>query len=389
MSQSRSPHRVWVLGAGFSRALGGPLLPDLLYRRMPEEIEWVVKGCSGYQDVVQSVQWAHDIFHFGKDKQRNLWQDAEGFLVGLDYATNRSLSSWRGKVSSAIDACGYGPNSHLAEFRERDPVPLILDKLWRAARLALIIDCSSFLSGTDLDNMQSDETWLPYLDWARRLTENDTVISFNYDGVLDMLAGAPGTKIEIMPPARANTQIAAQQALTSDGLGATVLKVHGSVHWVQSGVNLKPPRISAEQADNTIIGVPGLSKQDVTMQLKPLWDRALTAIQEAREIFFIGYRFPESDPWARRAILNAIRFRHSDSYRLHVVLGPNLGHPDVLRMKALLSMAGGLSPKQIFDNEHGARPIAMGRSLIVHPLWAQDFIAEYQLTTMADRILPP
>ena len=56
--------------------------------------------------------------------------------------------------------------------------------LARAARRALAVDCSVFLRSAQLNT----ERWQPYKDWANRLHANDTVITFNYDHVPELLA---------------------------------------------------------------------------------------------------------------------------------------------------------------------------------------------------------
>jgi hypothetical protein len=75
---------VWILGSGFSRSLGGPLLNELI-------------SLGGLRNVMASYPMADDL----EDVQRmyndgiagGLWVDAEAFLDRLDVATEHADNS--------------------------------------------------------------------------------------------------------------------------------------------------------------------------------------------------------------------------------------------------------------------------------------------------------
>jgi hypothetical protein len=51
------------------------------------------------------------------------------------------------------------------------------------ARRLVAAECAAFLQHVD----PTREQWRPYRRWAASLTPNDTVVTFNYDRVLEML----------------------------------------------------------------------------------------------------------------------------------------------------------------------------------------------------------
>ena len=88
---------VWIIGAGFSRPLGGPLLTDLFSWKSERDLEARYpkdRFPRLHGHVPQTARW---LFHYGtrfdQGKPRYyiadgeaLWQDAEGFLDYLDVA---------------------------------------------------------------------------------------------------------------------------------------------------------------------------------------------------------------------------------------------------------------------------------------------------------------
>lgn len=100
--------RVWVLGAGFSRSLGGPLMNDLLSLAARRRI---LAAYSSYidRDEVDTIFW---LFHYGcgfpegrldpriAEQGEHAWDDAEQFLETLDNA--RSDAAKAAAVASAL-----------------------------------------------------------------------------------------------------------------------------------------------------------------------------------------------------------------------------------------------------------------------------------------------
>src|SRR3990170_4907078 len=84
------PNIVWILGAGFSKSLGGPLLPSLLSERSEERIQaayehtptWLnERAFSIIRQMLRDYGW--------EQKSRSpAWVDAEEFLEQLDTAAS-------------------------------------------------------------------------------------------------------------------------------------------------------------------------------------------------------------------------------------------------------------------------------------------------------------
>lgn len=378
---------VWVLGAGFSRPLGGPLLPEL----MRPEVRSLLAACypePHYRNHEPFVELVLYLYAYGRRFQEgrelavqgepgeHLWQDAEQFLDYLDTAAADENAPARRQIERIVRAAGSYwrlwpmENGGAAGF-------LILS---RTAKRIVAGVCSAFLRGAD----PSTERWEPYLTWARSLMPGDTVITFNYDAVPDLLATQTKT-LEV-----------ASLGGVRNSAAARVLKLHGSVNWRVKGWPADEMRLPTgnEAVEIAIekdfdfsltcaphelaIASPGPVKRAVSGWLKPLWDEAAEALRYASAIVFVGYRFPESDSYARRRLLDAIGSNTRKYLPVHVVLGPQPG--DAQRLRSLLDFK--LAHRKEVANDGTALKVTQHpfetdkvRNLLVHPLYAQDFLS--------------
>src|SRR5690242_8222107 len=83
---------VWLLGSGFSKPLGGPLLRDLFLQQERDEILPYFPN-TDYPDLARSLHWVQRCFNRGKpddarhsNRARGFWTDAENFLAYVDDA---------------------------------------------------------------------------------------------------------------------------------------------------------------------------------------------------------------------------------------------------------------------------------------------------------------
>jgi hypothetical protein len=174
---------VWILGAGFSRPLGGPLLPELLTPALTDRVRAAFPEGT-YPLLHKPVDDTLRIYErHGPKTRKQLWEHAEEYLEFLD-------------------AAAY------ARGREDDATPLV--KLWvrlfgedlaknpgivttaQLARRLMAAECSQFYVDADT----SFEKWQPYRRWVGLLAEGDAVLTFNYDTVVEAAAGAFGVKAE-------------------------------------------------------------------------------------------------------------------------------------------------------------------------------------------------
>jgi hypothetical protein len=257
--------------------------------------------------------------------------------------------------------------------------------LLRAAQRLLAAECCGFMQEAD----PSLERWEPYVTWASRLTELDTVVTFNYDLVVETAAsseqardlGGKGITVVTFGEMRDNPDFASAAKMP------ILLKLHGSVDWRHVADRPIMPFERTGEREFAInqgldvplsIATPGPTKGTLaTTHLKPLWDLAKKRLSEADQILFIGYRFPPSDSQARSELLGAIASNPplvgpSPSQAkprplgMHVVLGDS--DAAASRLTALLRFAGDKSGRVA---EGRGVPYAITR----HPLFAEDFLS--------------
>ena len=175
------------------------------------------------------------------------------------------------------------------------------------------------------------ERWRPFVAWAKALGPGDTIVTFNYDPVLERLHEST-SKFDFPTPG--------SKASPSGDL-VPVYKLHGSVNW-----RLSHARIKAQQDlefatkcrdEELALATPGPSKHtDVEELYKPLWEKAEAALATANSVVFVGYRFPPSDAFARERLLRALWKNESNQLLVYIVLGPNLQHEDVIRLQRMI-----------------------------------------------------
>lgn len=387
--------RVWILGAGFSRPLGGPLLPDLMRPEVKANLGATYpeapyrQGDDGLHDLVLQIYGYGSRYQQGnfgsltKPEGENIWADAEQFLDYLDTAVAGGPSSPAFKrLTNVVE---FLANS----FRlGTNDVKQVL-RLSRAAKRLVAGTCSAFLTGAD----PNTERWEPYVKWATRLGSNDTIITFNYDCVLELL-NRRSKNIHVV-------RLGGDHG--SPGC-APLLKLHGSVNWKISG--LAPDDSTLPKGEEQIevlpqddfdfslkcldhelaIASPGPIKKAVSAGwFAELWDIAARAIEDADAVVFIGYRFPPSDSHARQRLLTALSRNSRPYLAVHTVLG--LGSPDTPRLTQLLRFALSEREPQPFG-ERPSRDNTLRRyTLANHPLFGEDFLSVFPENWLTDAYL--
>ncbi len=145
---------VWILGAGFSRALGGPLIADLLANRdMQILTELFSQSYARHNELVNDNLRARALFLWGH--KQGYWGDAEQFLDIIETASARSASGPSHRsflVEAILKGAAWWPNAPTITNKFNS-----LDSLALACRRALATDCSIFLRGADVET----ERWDP------------------------------------------------------------------------------------------------------------------------------------------------------------------------------------------------------------------------------------
>ena len=332
-------YTTWVLGAGFSRSLGGPLLADFFSAGLDLQIASIARRRTFKNLGGEEIQLLNGVYGRAQEVSRP-WRDPEQFIAMLDAGAQAP----EGRAGQLIHDIGVDPK-----------------RLWLAANSYVAIATEMFCPAT-LEELHRSESWAPYVRWAKRVAAaGDVVITFNYDRVVEL---ASGYKIDAAMPL-ANFQQTHRPWL---------LKLHGSVTWrTEDGEprsHTSPPLDRIADGDQVFLGLPGRTKYENTARgLSPLWTVGMDELRRASRIVFVGYRFPPGDSEALRQLLDAIAGNTRSDLQIDVVLGPNIHSPDVIRLQRLLEWA--LVGKGKRDRE------AARHRVQVEPLFAEDFLALY------------
>jgi len=350
---------VWVLGAGFSRPLGGPLLNELLSesraerlrhsplfddgqvrrRQLPEEWSRLIQGWSPYLQLFDQ-----DL----TEKRRKPWADAEEFIEMLELEAE-STANGQGGLLSALTKQRRGE--------------LIVADVARLGRRYIAAIAYEFTANANTKT----ERWHPYRNWASLLDIGDEVITFNYDLVVE---------------------IATESALSGEHEwhnSPRLHKLHGSVDEVfddkqgSSVTRLKRNEILGKLLDPTsdpAIGVPGPAKQRHSkVAFDERWTAATAALRQAHAVVFLGYRFPPSDSLAKQRLLMALRENDNEHVEISIVLGPERS-ADVVRLGSLLRWTLSRERHELHPDVPERKPKTF--AIREQPLWAEDFMTVFR-----------
>jgi hypothetical protein len=139
---------------------------------------------------------------------------------------------------------------------------------------------------------------------------SDSIISFNYDLILEREMGALG-----ILPVYESTGAAYYEGFPQQKVQLTLLKMHGSANWLHCPRPscddvlwaFTPEKAKAFEVEGrrcpscrqpglvTVIVPPTWNKGLEAKFILPVWKRVLEELTTAGRIFIIGYSFPESD----------------------------------------------------------------------------------------------
>jgi hypothetical protein len=364
---------VWILGSGFSRPLGGPLLHDLISAKMGQDLSFYYQGPE-YAALRTAVESIGSLYGVGlkREQWNRPWQNPEEFIAYLDETEpDIQIPDNRMRLERLIRCTDAALIGNAAELQKNAAATL---PVWKSsAKRAIAAACSYFVHEAD----KTTEAWEPYRTWAQQITARDTIITFNYDRVPDCLSD----QFEIPLPDDA-------AEIASHDNAPMVLKMHGSVNWVEGQGRLQEgdvEKILKEPRAAIAIAIPGRSKQSMVEQsLSALWDLAKSRLQAADVVVFVGYRFPATDNKAKE-LLHAIGRRSNPKpLTIRTVLGPETRGEDVQRLDGMLRWvlgshalldAVGIRTDLMAGNDH--EDIPHRATIVVEPMWAQDFLAVF------------
>lgn len=318
-------HNVYILGAGFSRDAGLPLISDFL-TRMRDSTEWLSKQ-RGRGEEVRAVG---EVFKFrlaAAGAAYRVQVDVENIEQLFSLASATGQDPLARDVSTAIAAtldyarhdAKEGRFSVTANPEGFEPPPH-----WKSLPLD---------SGTGRPRYECPvyEAYAGLLSGRLcRADENmrNTVITFNYDTVLEDALASLGVPFHYgFDPSSARydkTAKCARGAPPADSM--PVLKLHGSVNWVEPGGAGKKVTIYGDYKDTAAQGrrvllVPPTWRKVYGGSLAGVWDAAVTALTEATRIAVIGFSMPPTDMHFK--YLLAAGLRDNVSLRKFLFINPS------------------------------------------------------------------
>jgi hypothetical protein len=292
---------VYLLGAGFSKEVGLPLQDDFLL--VAKEVFFKNPTLFRHFEKVFEYQ----------DKLTKMKKYLNYHLLNLEHLFNLI----------EMDVF-YSDNVELAEIKN-DFTRLVCD--------VLIDKTPCPFSHDQSGHLRSDSKFQPYLSFISLLIKDDrhhvllhkdTIISFNYDLVLEGAAciynwkrseneryarrRVPNaikfntifgkTNITVAPVSdcftrnRPDSFFPAEDLFAEDDGSIKFIKLHGSINWRTSNDN------------RTFIVPPTWNKSDP--QIRRLWENAYQELMTARRIIVIGYSFPETDTYVKSLLALAL-----------------------------------------------------------------------------------
>lgn len=339
MKEVKKP-RVWILGAGFSRHAGGPLLNDLF----SETAEYYFEDAQPtHQAALKKIGrlFRQKLPTPNTMETGRFWAHAEEFLEKIDQLAE--MGEPKALVEMFVDHC--------CDDSLKTP-----EQLRYYARSRICKEVDDYIHTIPIDS----ERLQPYIHWVKKLSNEDVIVTFNYDTLIETVAKRANIELTLIKP---NSNWDSFSSRSSPAL----IKLHGSVNW---STDVEGNFFDMSSFNNVLslfespsflpmIAAPGASKGRFVNQLNSFWRMAKTAICTAESIHIVGYRFPESDSAAVLELINT--FRDSNAKAIDIVLGTDVSRPDVIRVKRMVESASSYLPE--------------ANRVRVKGLFAQDYLA--------------
>lgn len=301
MPNENMDKNVYILGAGFSKEIGLPLQDDFLllakevYFRNPDKYRHF-KNVFDYQDKLSKMR------QFLSYPLLNLEHLFNIMEMDIFYSKSEETANIKKDFVKLISDV----------LMEQTPSPFYHDKEGKLRTVSTYNNYLQFLKLL-IDN-----------DEFQVVPHNDTIISFNYDLVIEATATLynyirserrPEWRRETGEYLRLNT-IFGKENLISEPIGnfflkngnpafcynveifsqeeraIKLLKLHGSINW------------KSASSGETFIVPPTWNKSDP--EVRKLWDLAYQELIGAKRIIIIGYSFPETDIYVKSLLALAL-----------------------------------------------------------------------------------
>lgn len=320
---------VFILGAGFSKAAGMPLLPEFMSRMrdtlelvdgLPEESYKALESVLSQRAMLSRVREKINIDLDNVEQLFGLIDAANphssSFLTDEEKAIRKGISatllssmketattSCQMKNSVAIALEKYGCISHLTQ-----------ETLSQPGRTSFV-DVDPYVLFCLLVSHKLDPEASP------SSYQEDILITFNYDLVIEKALTTLGLKPDYqLQPIYQPTNI----WIGPDG-PIPILKLHGSINWSMDSVTRQvsvadPNELISDPNRFPVIVPPTWNKGASFDILDNIWGRAIGALNRATRVFIIGYSMPKSDIFFEHFL--AAGLLYNDRLRSFTVVDP-------------------------------------------------------------------
>lgn len=301
MTDINTDKNVYLLGAGFSKEIGLPLQDDFLL--VAKEVFFKNPGL---------YQHFERVFNY-QDKLSKMRQFLNYPLLNLEHLFN------------LIEMDIFYSKSQSVSKIKKDFTQLICDVLIDKTPNPFTHDNSGHLVvKNNFNNYSSFLSLFIKNDKNRLETYHDTIISFNYDLVLEGAAcvynwrrsnqerhrhsessnfmsfntifGKSNISVEnireYFVKNRPNSYFPPNDVFQNNDTSVKLIKLHGAINWKTANNN------------KTFIVPPTWNKSDP--QIRKLWDIAYKEIMGAKRIIVLGYSFPETDIYVKSLLALAL-----------------------------------------------------------------------------------
>ena len=322
MNELHNNHNVYILGAGFSADRGLPLVKNFMFQ-MRDAYDWL---CLQNRNV--EAQSIAEVLKFRKDAASAAYRvkiDLENIeeLFSLVSASTESKvlsNSIRIAIAATLDYCSQitKPHGYFQLDHDKTTLPT-LDKLgYRVA---------NDHNNTIRYHLPPYEFYLSaMLGWQSDAKAENTIISFNYDTVVEETLTKLERGFSYGFSSKAVNYESSQFGRNNDRL--KLLKLHGSVNWGRqkksrggAGKLTVYDSYASTRAHEAIPElIPPTWRKIFDGNLEGVWLHALDAIKTATRIVVIGFSVPQTDMHFK--YLLAAGLQHNISLRDVIFVNP-------------------------------------------------------------------
>jgi hypothetical protein len=306
-------NNVYVLGAGFSRDAGLPLVAGFLqaarelYDRPGQHLS---SELYAHFDSVfkfrQETRHARDIVNLRLEDIEVLFSLAEMSALLRGRSRSGILRSVRHLIGHTVSAIPQ----RLGRIRFQLPKAAFEVAQGRGSLAPFSLE-NTATSGADPVVLEMDEyafavAVLTGMCDPARPASRDSFITFNYDLVLEDAIARLGYR-----PDYGLSRVQWQTTPDQHQSSVPVLKLHGSANWARvrrRGVRARICRSYAEAGDSIepVIVPPTWKKGELGPLLQEVWAKAYKAIAQATRLCIIGYSLPETDLYFQYLLTSAL-----------------------------------------------------------------------------------